>query len=249
MKRYLIATLVFGSLMACSDSKVSKTNSNNGPTLLTIAGDEVTVKEFKYVYGKNNTNSKNAYEEKSLKDYIDLYVNFRLKVKEAEELGYAETKDFKQEFNQYRGQLAAPYLTEKDVSERLLKEAYDRKKQEVNASHILIKFPQAPSPKDTLNAYSQIVDIKNKLKNGADFDELASKLSQDPSAKKNKGNLGYFSSMQMVYPFENAAYNTEIGKLSKVLRTRFGYHILKVNDKRVARGEIKISHIMIRAVE
>ena len=99
---------------------------------------------------------------------------------------------------------------------------------------------------DTIKAYKQAVDVKQQLESGANFISLANKFSNDPSVKENNGDLGYFSALYMVYPFESAAYNTDIGSISDIVRTRFGYHILKVNDKRLSRGEAKVAHILIR---
>jgi peptidyl-prolyl cis-trans isomerase SurA len=123
---------------------------------------------------------------------------------------------------------------------------YERLKEEVKASHILIMVEPDASPADTLKAYTRIVDIRNKILQGEDFAAAAIAYSEDKSAKVNQGSLGYFSSLQMVYPFETAAYQTPVGQVSLPVRTRYGYHILKVFDRRPARGEVEVSHIMIR---
>ncbi|MFN0048860.1 MAG: peptidylprolyl isomerase [Cytophagales bacterium] len=223
----------------------TKSNANELP-IITIANKPISVSEFKYVYNKNNANSPDAYSEKSIREYLELYVKFRLKVKEAEALGMDTTKSFNNELNGYKKQLAQPYLTEKSVTENLIKEAYDRLKDEVKASHILIRVAADADPKDTLTAFNKLMDINKKLMAGQDFETLAKEYSEDPSAKTNGGNLGYFTSLQMVYPFEDAAYKTPLGQVSKPLRTKFGYHLLKVYDKRKAQGEVKVAHIMIR---
>lgn len=101
------------------------------------------------------------------------------------------------------------------------------------------------TPQDTLAAYKKIMDIRQKALNGEDFEKLAVEYSQDPSAKENKGNLGYFTSFRMVYAFETAAYKTPLGEISKPVRTRFGYHLIKVNDIRNNRGEVAVAHIML----
>jgi peptidyl-prolyl cis-trans isomerase SurA len=142
--------------------------------------------------------------------------------------------------------LAKPYLTDKKVTDDLIKEAYNRMKLEVNASHILINCAENANPKDSLAAFNKINDIRKRYLKGEHFDSLAIKYSEDPSAVKNLGLLGWFTSFQMIYPFETQAYNTPKGEVSLPFRTRFGYHIVKVNDKREARGEVKISHIMVR---
>lgn len=216
---------------------------------MTLGPNEVKVNEFKYVYNKNNANAPDAYSEKSLRDYLELYTNFRLKILEAEAEGRDTAQAFKTELEGYRKQLAQPYLTEKGVTEKLVKEAYDRSKEEVSASHILVSVSPDAEPKDTLEAYNRIVDYRKRALAGESFDSLAFKFSQDPSARQNYGKLGYFTSLQMVYPFEDAAFKTPVGTISQPVRTRFGYHILKVTGRRPARGEIKVAHIMVRAGE
>ena len=130
--------------------------------------------------------------------------------------------------------------------DKLIEEAYQRKQFEVKASHILINCTPQSSPEDTLKAYNKILDIREGIIAGDDFGTVARKASDDPSAAKNDGDLGYFSAFQMVYPFEQAAFTTQVGEVSMPVRTRFGYHILYVADKRAARGEIRCAHIMVR---
>jgi peptidyl-prolyl cis-trans isomerase SurA len=123
---------------------------------------------------------------------------------------------------------------------------YNRLKEEVKASHILINVGPDASPEDTLKAFNRIKEIKDRIAKGEDFGTLAASLSEDPSARTNKGSLGYFTAMQMVYPFESAAYTGKPGDVVGPVRTRFGYHLVKVEDRKPARGEVEVSHIMIR---
>lgn len=214
------------------------------PVLLEVGGNKVHLSEFEAIYKKNNKNDK--VDRKDLEDYLELYINFKLKVKEAEELGMDTVVAFKKELAGYRAQLARPYLTDKNVTQDLIKEGYERLKQDVKASHILVNVAADALPKDTLKAYRKIMDIRKRILKGDDFGTIAAAMSDDPSAKKNKGELGYFSAFYMVYPFESAAYNTPVGEVSMPVRTRFGYHLIKVEDKRPARGQIRTAHIMIR---
>jgi len=209
--------------------------------ILKIKSDSYSVDEFKYVYQKNN---KLSQESLSPEKYLDLFVNYKLKVTEAHALGYDTIPTFVKEFEYYRNELAKPYLTDKHAEETVALEAYERLKYEVDASHILIRFPPTPSPEDTIKAYQKIVDIKSKIDTGMSFADAASQFSEDPSANRNSGRLGYFSGFQMVYPFESAAFNTPIGKMSPITRTNFGYHLIFVHGKRPAKGEILASHIM-----
>lgn len=214
---------------------------------MTVGNSKVTVGEFENVYHKNN-NKESTPDSKSLNDYIDLYVNFKLKVKEAEELGLDTAKAFVDELAVYRKQVAQPYLTDKEVNEKLLKETYSRLQEDIKASHILVKVAETALPADTLIAYNKIMKIRERILKGEDFNKVASEkgISDDPSSKDNGGDLGYFTAMQMVYPFETAAYNTKVGAISMPVRTRFGYHIIKVADRRPAQGEVLVAHIMVK---
>jgi peptidyl-prolyl cis-trans isomerase SurA len=218
----------------------------NGPVLFTVGNEPVTVREFKYIYEKNNSNEKSLYSEKSLHDYLDLYENFKLKVKAAREAGMDTSAKFIKEFKNYRSQLAQPYLTDRQVTQRLVDEAYDRLNTEVRASHILITLSPDASPKDSLAAYNKAMEARNKILKGEDFAKVAKEYSKDPSVTYNSGDLGYFTSFQMIYPFENSAYNLKnIGDISMPVRTRFGYHIIKVTGKRNNRGEVKVRNILV----
>jgi peptidyl-prolyl cis-trans isomerase SurA len=219
----------------------------SSPILMTIGNTKVTVAEFENVYHKNNTKETTG-DAKSLSDYVDLFVNFKLKVKEAEEMGLDTSKAFREELGGYRKQLAQPYLTDKDVNEKLLKETYDRLQEDVHASHILVKVAENAVPKDTLDAYNKILKIRARIIKGEDFNKVAAEkgVSDDPSSKDNGGDLGFFTALQMVYPFESAAYNTKVGEVSMPIRTRYGYHIIKVTERRKAQGEVLVAHIMVK---
>lgn len=212
--------------------------------ILKIDDDEVYISEFEQIYWKNK--KENIATKEDLDDYIQLFVNFKLKVKAAEEMGLDTSKKFKDELAGYRVQLERPYLIDTSINENLINEAYYRTLNEVSASHIMVQLSPNPSPKDTLAAFRKIEDIKLKINSGiASFEELAEEVSEDPSAKFNKGNLGYFNAFKMVYPFECAAYNTPVGKISKIIRSKYGYHLVKPNNIRKAKGRTRTSHIMI----
>jgi peptidyl-prolyl cis-trans isomerase SurA len=235
MKKIIIGILAICFLMpAIAQEKV----------LLEIDNQIVTADEFLHIYTKNNTDE-DAMSYEAMKDYMDLFVNFKLKVHEAQVLGMDTTKSFKQELSGYRSQLAQPYLTDKKVEDELIEEAYERMKYDVSVSHILIKADNMASPQDTLKAWNKINDIYKKLENGGDFVKLARENSEDESVAFNDGNLGYRTVFGLVYEFETIMYQTQIGDYSKPFRTRFGYHILKVNDRRPAKGKFKVAHIMM----
>ena len=250
-KRILYAGAAVAALLAgCQASKPAATAPTaataSGPAVETLGTYPVPASEFAYVYRKNNSSAPDYGTRQSVNDYLDLYTNFRLKVLEAEQRGLDTTQAFKRELEGYRQQLAQPYLTEKSVTDQLVREAYDRMGQEVSASHILIRVAPDATPQDTLAAYNKAASLRQQALGGADFGQLARTASEDPSARENGGKLGYFTAMQMVYPFESAAYKTPVGQVSAPVRTRFGYHLIKVNDKRTAQGEIKVAHLMIR---
>lgn len=213
--------------------------------VMEIDGKKVTKSEFLQIYLKNNNNPK--YDKQSLDEYMELFKKFKLKVAEAEALGYDTIPKLKKELAGYRKQLSQPYLIDSSKNSALVAQAYERMKNEVHAAHILVKVAENASPEDTLAAYNKILAIKKRVENGEDFATVArgKNGSDDPSAVRNGGDLGYFTAFQMVYQFEEAAYKTPIGKISDPVRTRFGYHILKVSDIRPARGTMKAAHIMV----
>ncbi len=214
------------------------------PVLLEIGNEKIHLSEFEAIYNKNNDNP--SYSEKDLRDYLDLFIKFKLKVHEAKELGLDTLPQLKKELAGYRKQLAQPYLNDKEVTDNLIKEAYERMKYEVRASHILIKVQPNALPKDTLAAYKKIMAARKRIIKGEPFEKVAQEVSEDEYVKQTGGDLGYFSALYMVYPFENAAYNTKVGEVSMPVRTQFGYHLVKVTDKRPSRGKIKVAHIMVR---
>ncbi len=246
MRNFLLIICTGILLSACTSTR--DIGSASAP-LLTIGDSPVLAEEFYYVYNKNSNNTEVADKRGDIEEYLNLFINFKLKVKEAEALGLDQQESFKQELAGYRSQLAKPFLTESKVTDQLVEEAYQRLKQEINASHILVNLMPDAEPEDTLMAYQKIMSIREQAVAGENFDALAKQYSQDPSAASNGGNLGYFTALQMVYPFEDAAYKTAEGDISMPVRTRFGYHIIRVNDKRQSKGKVKVSHIMVRATE
>jgi peptidyl-prolyl cis-trans isomerase SurA len=218
--------------------------AQNKEVLFTIDSHPYYTDEFLRVYNKNLDLVKDD-SQKNLDNYLELFLGYKLKVEKANKIGLQNGISYQNELKSYRTQLSKNYMNDSKVTNELVQEAYNRMQKEVRASHILVLLDEGASPADTLKAYNKINDIKNRLNAGEDFNAVAQKFSEDPSVKDNNGDLGYFSAFRMVYPFENAAFNTNVGSISKPFKTRFGYHIVKVMDKRDNRGELTVAHIMI----
>ena len=232
----LFSALVFASSAQTSDPQI----------LMTVGSQPVPVSEFKAMY-YNNLSKDSLKNPKALDNYLKLFVDFRLKVSAALDARLDTTASFKQEMNEYREKLAEPKMRDTAVENRLIKEAYDRTKWDLRAEHILIKVAPDASPADTLEAYKKIMKLRERiLKKDTTFEGVAMKYSSDTYSAAKGGDLGYFTSMGMVYPFESVAYNTKPGEISKPVRSQFGYHIIKVLDKKQDVGQIEVAHIMIR---
>ena len=214
--------------------------------VLTIDSQNISLEEFNNVFYKNNNNTELTKEY--LDEYMQLFVNFKLKVKEADELGLDTIAAFISELDGYRIQLAKPYLKNKEFDENMLTEAYDRMKQDIKASHILISVDEKATTQQEKEAYDKVLAIRSSiLANTISFAAAAKKNSDDKSALTNDGDLSYFTAFMMVYDFESAAYGTEIGEISMPVKTKYGYHIIKVTDIREASGEVKVAHIMFKS--
>ena len=226
-------------------------------TLITIGDKEISAKEFMDTYEKNNVKT-DVIDKKNVDEYLGLYIDFKLKVTEAEALKMDTVPSFVKELKNYRDQLAKPYFSNDDITEELVKEAYERIQYDMNAAHILIKCDAKAMPADTLAAYNKAMSVRERVLNGEDFGTVAVEMSDDPSARDmaeipgvrrayvgNRGELGYFSAFDMVYPFETGVYTTEVGEVSMPIRSDFGYHVIKVNSKTPALGVIRAAHIFL----
>ncbi|MCK5693593.1 MAG: peptidylprolyl isomerase, partial [Bacteroidales bacterium] len=237
MKKSLLL-LVFATILATG------LKGQGSPVLLTIGDEQVILEEFERIYQKNNNES--SLNRQDPEAYLELFINFKLKVNEAEALGMDTTAKFINELEGYRKQLAKPYLVDEEAKEAMMQEAYLWSKYDIRARHVLIRLPESPTPEDTLAAYDKIMEIRARIKSGEAFDVVAKATSEDASVHQNGGELNYFTVFSMVYPFEKMAYATPVGQLSMPFRTSYGYHIIMVVDKRPARGSIKVAHIFIR---
>jgi peptidyl-prolyl cis-trans isomerase SurA len=223
--------------------------SQNTQTILTVGNETVTAADFQHVFLKNNRDS--VITRASLDEYMELFINFKLKVQAAEALGMDTAETFQRELAGYRTQLARPYLTNNELLQDLVRQAWERQQEEVRARHILVSCTTDASAADTLKAYKRAQTMRQRIAGGDDFETVAQSKggSDDPSVRDNGGDLGWFSAFQMIYSFEEAAFKTPVDELSEIVRTRYGYHVLEVTGRRDARGEIRTSHIMIRSKE
>ena len=212
--------------------------------LLTVNDTPTYASEFTRVY-KKNLNLVQDESQKNVESYLKLFIDYKLKIAEAYAQNLHNDANYKKEFSQYQEQLSRNYLYEDKVAEDLALEAYQRGLEEIEASHILVLSTYDDLPQDTLKAYNKIKVIRDRALKGEDFTKLARETSEEPTANEHAGSLGYFSVFALVYPFETMAYNTPVGEISEIVRTQFGYHIIKVNDRRKRAPEISVSHIMI----
>lgn len=225
--------LILSSLIVCS--------SIVAQTLLTINDKEISKQEFEYYYNKNNHIESDTL---SAEAYMDMFINFKLKVEEAYSLKYDTASSFQEEFNAYRAPLANAYLTDSVKIKELEKEAYNNLLKDIYVSHILFR---TDSNNDSI-ALEKALAAKKRAKK-MDFNKLAKEVSEDPSVHYNEGNLGWVTGMTMVYPFEKAAFSLKKNKVSNPIRTNFGYHLIKVHKIRPTRGEVEVAHIFKRKPE
>lgn len=237
MTRILITAIATAAIATASMAQ------NKEKVLLKIGDNNISINEFNYIYNKNNSAAQLPI---SKNEYLELFIAYKLKVAEGKSLGIDQTEQYKNECNSYYNILIPPYQTDSAAQKQAETELANRLKQEVNASHILIEVPLNASPTDTLAAYKKAIEARNEILAGANFNEVARRISDDKSAQYNGGNLDWFSALQMVEPFETVAYETPINSISDVFRTMYGYHFIKVNDRQKFPPQIRIAHIMKR---
>jgi len=244
---YLLSLLLTLGLSLQGSAKPQSTSQQE--PLLTIGGKSIDKDELIYLISKGQGPSETVSSGISREEFdqnLDLFINYKLKVREAEAQGLDETEEFRREFESFKENLRAPFLIKNSLEEGELRKAYSRMQEVIRASHILIQFPPNPSKEDSLIVLKMALKVKTEVENGGDFNLLALEYSDDPSAKQNKGDLGYFTALQMVQPFEDAAYNMKPGEVSSPVLTNFGYHIIAVQDRQPNPGQVQVSHILVR---
>ena len=241
--------------LICLGVGVQASAQNDDPVVMKMGKEKITLSEFKNTFLKNNDLQKTT--ESLLREYIDLYVVFRLKYAEAEAMSLDTIAALQEELVGYRKQVSEKYLSDKEVNDKMLDEALERMKWDVRASHILKRVMLDAPPADTLEAYNAIMKIRNRIIKGEPFADAAAAESDDPNArdrksaggevmrKGNGGDLGYFTVFDLIYLFENGAYNTAVGELSMPVRSEVGYHLIQVQDKKSALGKVKATQILL----
>ena len=229
---------------------------NSDPVVMEVAGKQIKksefMKEFMNSVGDRlakNPQTPEAEKRQALEEYVELFANFRAKLADAYALGFDTTEALREELNTCRAELAAPYLIDSAALERILHEAYERNHYSLHAAHILLYLPPDASAEDSAKTYNRIMELRNRIMKGEDFFAVSAEVvrEQNPGAqvRQYEGDLGYFTAFDMVYPFENAAYSLQIGEVSMPVRTRFGYHIIKLLDKVEMTGKCDIAHIWL----
>ena len=234
MKKALLSL----ALAFCATAMMQAKGSGD-QVLMTINNKPVTLSEFEYLFHKNNSQQ---VTPQSIEEYLQMFITYKQKVAEAEAEGIDKSQAFQNEFDGYRRDLAEPYLRIQAVEDSLVNAIYDRMKEEVDVSHIMIANHGEGIDREAQK--TRLDSIRTAILNGSDFAELARRFSIDRSVVRNGGHMGYITAAKFPYTFEDAAYTTPVGQISPVIETPFGYHIVKVNARRPARGQVLVEHIL-----
>ncbi len=234
MKRPILFTAL--AAMVLTSVWAKKTDD---PVMMTVNGKDVKLSEFQYLYNKNNSQQS---QQQPIDEYVDMFINYKLKVADAEAARIDTTEAFKTEYASYRRQLSNPYLRDTVVFNNLLQEAYARLTEEVDVMHLML--PRGHNQEEANEMHHKLDSLRTLLINGADWAEIAMANSADPGVKRNMGHMGWMTATQYPYAFELVAYNTPVGEISEIIDTDFGHHIVKVLDRRPARGQVLVQHIL-----
>lgn len=237
MKKYLLPVAAI-AVIAIAVSAKQKIASD--ATLLTVNGKNIPVSEFEYLYNKNNNQQ---LERQTPEEYLDMFINYKLKVADAEAHGIDTTKAFKDELEQHRVELAKPYLKNQAVEDALVNEIYSHMDRLVDVSHVMLRKGMTEQQNDSVK--HMLDSIRTLIVTGKEsLEDMALKYSIDPQVKRNKGHMGWMKANTYPYTFENVAYATPVGEISQVMETPFGFHIIKVHGFKADPGKINASHIL-----
>lgn len=245
-KRALSAFLAL--ILSISTSPFLAVAQEKKEVLVVVGTISIDKEEFLQLMSKERESESpaNSLTRKEFEENFESFLTYKLKVIEAESIKLDQLEEFNLEFSSIKESLIAPYLIKNSIEEGEVKKVYARLQEIVRAKHILFQFPPNPKKEDSIAVLQLALKVKTELENGADFSALASNYSDDPSAKVNKGDLGYFTGLQMVQQFEEAAYTLPVGSISDPILTDFGYHIIQVSGRQANPGEVQVSHILVR---
>jgi peptidyl-prolyl cis-trans isomerase SurA len=234
MKKIILSAGVLAFAIAALTAKKSD------PVLMTINGKPVYQSEFEYLYNKNNAQQ---VQPQTLDEYVQMFVDYKLKVADAEAAGRDTTAAFIKEYNDFRNELAAPYMTDSTVLNKLINDAYSHHSEEVMVSHIMIAAPK--NKKDGNKAQAMLDSLRTSIISGkANWNDVAATYSIDRGTKDRGGSMGWITPGRLPWNFEEAAYNTAKGEISPVINSGFGYHIIRIDDRRATSGEVQAQHIL-----
>jgi len=222
-------------------------NAQTDPVLFTVNGQDVPLSEFEYIYNKNNGDNAD-YSKASVDEYLDLYTKFKLKVQRAKDMKLDTISALQTELEGYKKQLSNSYLVDKEVTEKLSKEVYERSLKDVQFSHILVQVKANTTDEDLARFKKIADDIYARIQKGESFEELAETESDDTNSNKNSGLVGFVTAMlpNGFYELETTLYSTKEGEVAPPVRSPIGFHIVKVNKIRDAVGKMEVAHILIR---
>ena len=245
-KRALSAFLAL--ILSISTSPFLAVAQEKKEVLVVVGTISIDKEEFLQLLSKERESESpaNSLTRKEFEENFESFLTYKLKVIEAESIKLDQLEEFNLEFSSIKESLIAPYLIKNSIEEGEVKKVYARLQEIVRAKHILFQFPPNSKKEDSIAVLQLALKVKTELENGADFSALASNYSDDPSAKVNKGDLGYFTGLQMVQQFEEAAYTLPVGSISDPILTDFGYHIIQVSGRQANPGEVQVSHILVR---
>ncbi len=209
------------------------------PVIMTVNGVDIPKSEFEYLYNKN---SQQQLTQQPIDEYVEMFKLYKFKVADAKAEGIDTTASFKKEIAQYKNDLALPYLTDTVFNHKLLKEAYERSKEEVEAKHIM--FFKTPDAQENRILKNRMDSLRSAIINGENFEEIAKQYSQDQGSNFKGGYIGYIKAQQYPYEFELAVYNTPKDEISEIIDSGIGYHLIKGGERRKARGKVKAAHIL-----
>lgn len=239
MRKGLLYLITF---LCCSLASYGQYSSTD--TLFTINHKAYSSAAFEELFNSNKLRDSHN-KPLSLGEALDLYIEFHLKATEAKSLQYDTIPEVTEEIESYHNQAYSEYLYPVTINNDLLTETFNRIRYFIKPRHILVKIEGRGTPKDTLKAYQEASFVYSQLKKGKKFSKLVSQYSDDLSARKNDGELGYITAFDMDYAFESTAYETSSGKYSKPVRSPYGYHIIQTIDKIKNPGKVKIRHLML----